>query len=417
MTADDTTEKRDQRRKLAVLRKKAGLSQDDLAEVIGASRTSVYRWEKGEGDPQPRQLPPWAKAIGIDVDELFEILWSGDDVVGGVEPQAEGAVPANVHAAAQVVDLVEADEGDLAADLVVPSDRGGELGEMRSFDEAVISLLGLKELLDGPRPLPGVVLALSSFRGAESIRTGRSSEVGDVPASFVQGDDDISNDVFFGKRDTMMANQISSALHRVGFRHPLYVEDRIVWQALADPDYSPGGPLTIRQYGEEHPIGVVIVVGLWSNLLATGLADWDAFPEFQMAGDPANHATRTIRFCGPEGLRIIDLNASPETDELGGNPAVIVARRVAGLHVAMVGGATSLSTLRLAELLAKDDIWRDLARHTHHRSPDEPAAGGAWVAIECPNAPRWKDRCRVVGSDQIEQPVERPLSDLRRQPQ
>jgi transcriptional regulator with XRE-family HTH domain len=416
MSADPSND-RDRRKKLAVARTKAGLSQEQLAEIIGASRSSVYRWERGPDTPHPRQLPAWAEAIAIDVDELFDILWSGDDIVGDDGTEASGSGASSATTPPDVDDVaVDAEGHNIVADLVGSNDQPDDQGEMPSFEEAVVSLLGLRELLDGPRPLPRIVLAMSSFRGADSIRPGRSAEVDHVPASFVQSDDDISNDVFFGKRDTMLANQISSALHRVGFRHPVYVEDRIVWQALADPGYSPDGPLTIRQYDEEHAVGVVIVVGLWSNLLATGVADWDAFPEFQMAGDPANHATRTIRFCGPEGLRIIDLNASPETDELGGNPAVIVARRLAGLHVIVVGGATSLSTLRLAELLAKDDIWRGLARHAQTRTPGESTAGGAWVAIECPNAPKWKDRCRVVSSAQIEQPIERPLSDLRRPP-
>ncbi|MGB5757221.1 MAG: helix-turn-helix transcriptional regulator [Acidimicrobiales bacterium] len=401
----DTPNDRNRRKKLAVMRKQAGLNQYELAEAIGASRSSIYRWEKGPENPQPRYLPAWAEAIGIPVDELFEILWSGDDVVGSDAPDQTKRQAVSVAS--------PADTDDIAADLVA-GDPSDDLAEMPSFEDSVVSLLGLRELLDGPPPLPPVVLAMSSFRGADSIRTGRSAEVDDVPKSFVQGEDDISNDVFFGKRDTMLANQISGALSRVGFRHPLYVEDRIVWQALTGSDGAADEPLTIRQYGEEHTIGVLIVVGLWSNLLATGLADWSGFPEFQMAGDPAHHDTRTIRICGPEGLRIIDLNASPETDDLGGNPAVIVARKLANMHTILVGGATSLSTLRLAELLAKDDIWRDLARNTHKRVLEEPAAGGAWVAIECPNAPRWKDRCRVVGSDQIDQPIDRPLSEIRR---
>lgn len=279
-----------------------------------------------------------------------------------------------------------------------------------------MSLLGLRDIVSGARPLPEVAIALSSFRGAESIRSSPEAEIDDAPANFVQGHDDISNDVFFGKRDTMLANQMAAALHRVGFRYPLYVEDRVVWEALAHPDSTAGGPLVLRQYGEEHTVGIVVAVGLWSNLLVTGMADWDSFPEFQMTGDPTNHATRTIRFCEPTGLRILDLNASPETDELGGNPAIIVTRRLAGLHAVLVGGATSLSTLRLAELLAEDDIWRALARRASGPDPSRHSAGGSWVAIECPNAPEWKDRCRVVKTDLVAQSVDQSLSDLRRSP-
>ncbi|MEM7324542.1 MAG: hypothetical protein AAF531_15745, partial [Actinomycetota bacterium] len=110
-------------------------------------------------------------------------------------------------------------------------------------------------------------------------------------------------------------------------------------------------------------------------------------------------------------MRIIDLNSSDENDEMGGNPAIVVSRELHGLHLVIVGGATSLSTLRLAELLANPRIWSDLALQIHLEDPS-PAEGGSWVAIECPNAARWKDRCRVVSAGKIQNPIPLPLTDV-----
>ncbi|HWH01722.1 MAG TPA: helix-turn-helix transcriptional regulator [Pilimelia sp.] len=53
------------RRNLAVRRKTVGLSQEQLAEVMGVDRSTVVRWERADTEPQPWLRPRLAAAGGI----------------------------------------------------------------------------------------------------------------------------------------------------------------------------------------------------------------------------------------------------------------------------------------------------------------------------------------------------------------
>ena len=57
--------------KIADLRKKKGLTQAQLAEMLNISNKTISRWETGEGYPEVTLLSPLAKALGITVDELL----------------------------------------------------------------------------------------------------------------------------------------------------------------------------------------------------------------------------------------------------------------------------------------------------------------------------------------------------------
>lgn len=52
-------------------RKRAGLSQESLAERIGVSRQSISKWETGEASPEISKLPLLASAFGVTVDWLL----------------------------------------------------------------------------------------------------------------------------------------------------------------------------------------------------------------------------------------------------------------------------------------------------------------------------------------------------------
>lgn len=53
------------------LRKKAGLTQAELAETIGTSQAAVANYEIGAKAPELAKLPIIAKALGVTVAELF----------------------------------------------------------------------------------------------------------------------------------------------------------------------------------------------------------------------------------------------------------------------------------------------------------------------------------------------------------
>lgn len=61
--------------RLFMLRKKQGLSQEELAEKIGVSRQAVSKWERGEASPDTDNLILLSKLYGISLDELL----LGDD--------------------------------------------------------------------------------------------------------------------------------------------------------------------------------------------------------------------------------------------------------------------------------------------------------------------------------------------------
>jgi transcriptional regulator with XRE-family HTH domain len=46
-----------------LLRRNAGLSRDEVAELLGVSRWSVWRWEEGIASPTPRVAPAYARLL------------------------------------------------------------------------------------------------------------------------------------------------------------------------------------------------------------------------------------------------------------------------------------------------------------------------------------------------------------------
>ncbi len=63
--------------KLQELRKKKGLTQEELAEVLFVSRTAISKWESGRGYPNIDSLKAIAKFFGVTIDELL----SGDELL------------------------------------------------------------------------------------------------------------------------------------------------------------------------------------------------------------------------------------------------------------------------------------------------------------------------------------------------
>ena len=57
--------------KIADLRKKKGLTQAQLADMLNISNKTISRWETGEGYPEVTLLSPLAKALGVTVDEML----------------------------------------------------------------------------------------------------------------------------------------------------------------------------------------------------------------------------------------------------------------------------------------------------------------------------------------------------------
>ena len=56
---------------IAVYRKRAGMSQEDLAERLHVSRQTVSKWETGQSAPDPETVVQLARLFGITTDQLL----------------------------------------------------------------------------------------------------------------------------------------------------------------------------------------------------------------------------------------------------------------------------------------------------------------------------------------------------------
>lgn len=71
--------------KLQELRKKKGLTQEELAEALFVSRTAVSKWESGRGYPNIESLKAISRFFSVTVDELL----SADEIIQLAEADGE----------------------------------------------------------------------------------------------------------------------------------------------------------------------------------------------------------------------------------------------------------------------------------------------------------------------------------------
>ena len=80
--------------KIYACRRRAGLSQEALADRLGVSRQSVSKWETGESTPDIAKLPALAAAFGVSVDWLLSEEGFPEDETSPEPPKNEAA-PSN----------------------------------------------------------------------------------------------------------------------------------------------------------------------------------------------------------------------------------------------------------------------------------------------------------------------------------
>lgn len=54
------------------LRKEKGMTQNELASILGVTNKAVSKWETGESMPETSQLVPLSEIFGVSVDELLK---------------------------------------------------------------------------------------------------------------------------------------------------------------------------------------------------------------------------------------------------------------------------------------------------------------------------------------------------------
>lgn len=56
------------------LRTKKGLSQSELAEILGVTNKAVSKWETGAAYPSSKLIYPLAKALDVSIEELYRVM-------------------------------------------------------------------------------------------------------------------------------------------------------------------------------------------------------------------------------------------------------------------------------------------------------------------------------------------------------
>lgn len=74
-------------------RENAGVTQEELAERIGVSRSAVARWELGEIEPKLKNLVALAVELEVSTDELLGI--SGQKAGGNLHRSSKEKLPGN----------------------------------------------------------------------------------------------------------------------------------------------------------------------------------------------------------------------------------------------------------------------------------------------------------------------------------
>lgn len=93
--------------RLAALRKRAGLSQGDVAERLNVSRQAVSRWETGFTVPSTDNLSHLGRLYGVTLDELLSYSAAlppekPQEEAPAQQPKAEAPAPTPQPAAASV---------------------------------------------------------------------------------------------------------------------------------------------------------------------------------------------------------------------------------------------------------------------------------------------------------------------------
>lgn len=76
--------------KLTELRKREGLSQEQLADRLGVTRQSVSKWESGAAVPELVKLISLSDIFGVSIDYLVKDAWEEPEIVGQ-EPSSDTA--------------------------------------------------------------------------------------------------------------------------------------------------------------------------------------------------------------------------------------------------------------------------------------------------------------------------------------
>jgi transcriptional regulator with XRE-family HTH domain len=88
--------------KLQELRKKRGLTQEELAEALFVSRTAISKWESGRGYPSIDSLKEISKYFSVTIDELL----SGEKLISIAEKENKSNIQRICNLLYGIMDLL-----------------------------------------------------------------------------------------------------------------------------------------------------------------------------------------------------------------------------------------------------------------------------------------------------------------------
>ena len=62
------------RKKLRAIREEKGITQDEVAQVVGVHRSYIVRFENGERSPNLPQFMNWCKALDVKAQDVLESM-------------------------------------------------------------------------------------------------------------------------------------------------------------------------------------------------------------------------------------------------------------------------------------------------------------------------------------------------------
>ena len=98
--------------RLVELRKKSGLSQEDLADKLGVSRQAVSKWERAESSPDTDNLICLAKIYGVSLDDILNTDQSVEEIAEDKRLSEEGKKEEREELEGEVVDVDEKDDDE-----------------------------------------------------------------------------------------------------------------------------------------------------------------------------------------------------------------------------------------------------------------------------------------------------------------
>lgn len=107
MALEDKTMNIEIANRLVELRKKMGLSQEELADKLGLSRQAVSKWERAEASPDTDNLICLAKLYGVSLDKLLDTDQSVEDIAREIKEKKEDTV-----ASRDGIHLVDAEKNE-----------------------------------------------------------------------------------------------------------------------------------------------------------------------------------------------------------------------------------------------------------------------------------------------------------------